>query len=97
MRVEARHRDAALPPPAADAGAVSDSRIDIDRALVDLPRRQREVTVLRYYLGLNLGEIAGALELSEGTVKTSLFRARQALAAALGEPAEEANDHVALG
>jgi hypothetical protein len=30
-------------------------------------------------------------------VKTSLFRARKALAAALGEPVEEANDHVALG
>jgi hypothetical protein len=26
-----------------------------------------------------------------------LFRARKALAAALGEPVEEANDHVALG
>lgn len=97
MRVEARHRDAVVAPPVADSGVASDSRIDIGRALADLPRRQREVTVLRYYVGLNVAEISRALELNEGTVKTSLFRARQALAAVLGEPAEEANDHVALG
>ena len=97
MRVEARHREAVVPPPADASSASSDSKIDIGRALVDLPRRQREVTVLRYYLGLNVAEIAGALDLNEGTVKTSLFRARKALAAALGEPLEEANDHVALG
>lgn len=32
-----------------DAG----ERIDVLRALASLPRRQREATVLRYYLGLN--------------------------------------------
>lgn len=96
MRVEARHRsDVARV--VADGGATSDSRIDVGRALADLPHRQREVTVLRYYLGLNVAEIAQTLELNEGTVKTSLFRARKALAAVLGEPVEEANDHVALG
>ena len=98
IRVEARHREAVVPVPVADGGAASsDSRIDVARALANLPRRQRQVTVLRYYLGMNVAEIAGALELNEGTVKTSLFRARQALASALGEPVEEANDHVALG
>jgi RNA polymerase sigma-70 factor (ECF subfamily) len=96
MRVEAKHR-AAIASQVADGGATSDSRIDIERALAALPHRQREVTVLRYYVGLNVAEIARTLELHEGTVKTSLFRARQALAAALGEPVEEANDHVALG
>jgi RNA polymerase sigma-70 factor (ECF subfamily) len=96
MRVEAKHRaDVALV--TADGGSTSDARIDIARALADLPHRQREVTVLRYYLGLNVSEIALTLELNEGTVKTSLFRARKALAAVLGEPVEEANDHVALG
>ena len=80
-----------------ETASASDARIDVSRALADLPQRQREVTVLRYYLGLNVAEIAEALELHEGTVKTSLFRARAALAAALGEPVEEENDHVALG
>ena len=77
--------------------SASDARIDVARALADLPQRQREVTVLRYYLGMSVSEIAETLELHEGTVKTSLFRARVALAAALGEPVEEENDHVALG
>jgi RNA polymerase sigma-70 factor, ECF subfamily len=98
MRVEARHRADVAPGQGADTGAASDSRIDIRRALADLPHRQREVTVLRYYVGLDVAEIARTLELHEGTVKTSLSRARKALAAALGEPEpEEANHHVALG
>ena len=96
MRVEAKHR--AISEELTDGSAsASDMRIDVARALADLPQRQREVTVLRYYLGLNVGEIAETLELHEGTVKTTLFRARAALAAALGEPVEEENDHVALG
>ena len=70
---------AALGP--SDAG----ERIDVLRALAALPRRQREATVLRYYLGLNVAEVATALGIHEGTAKTTLFRARQALAAALGE------------
>jgi len=64
-----------------DAG----ERVDVLRALASLPRRQREATVLRYYLGMNVAEVASALGVHEGTAKTTLFRARQALAAALGE------------
>jgi RNA polymerase sigma-70 factor (ECF subfamily) len=68
-------------------------RLDVDRALAALPRRQREVAVLRYYLQLSTREVASALELDEGTVKSTLFRARAALAATLGiEEKEEAND-----
>jgi RNA polymerase sigma-70 factor (ECF subfamily) len=96
MRIEVKHRADAVRV-VADGGAASDTKIDVGRALADLPHRQREVTVLRYYLGLDVAEIARTLELNEGTVKTSLFRARKALAAVLGEPVEEANDHVALG
>ncbi len=95
MKVEAKHRDALAPRDRADGADGAVSRIDIGRALADLPRRQRETTVLRYYVGLNVAEIAQTLELNEGTVKTTLFRARAALAVVLGEPAEEANDHVA--
>jgi RNA polymerase sigma-70 factor, ECF subfamily len=73
-------------PPTAD-------RLDVDRALAALPRRQREVAVLRYYLQLSTREVAAALELDEGTVKSTLFRARAALARALGiDENEEAND-----
>lgn len=73
-------------PPTAD-------RLDVDRALAALPRRQREVAVLRYYLQLSTREVASALELDEGTVKSTLFRARVAVAQALGiDENEEAND-----
>jgi RNA polymerase sigma-70 factor (ECF subfamily) len=97
MRVEARHRETSQEESSNGGGDAADARIDVARALADLPHRQREVTILRYYLGLNVAEIAETLELHEGTVKTSLFRARAALAAALEEPVEEENDHVALG
>jgi DNA-directed RNA polymerase specialized sigma24 family protein len=43
------------------------------------------VTVLRYYLGLDVREIAAHLEIAEGTVKAMLFRARQSLAVTLGD------------
>lgn len=92
-RVEARGRGRLGSfPVAADA----DDRMDVERALAALPRRQREATVLRYYLGLDVAEVAGALGVTEGTAKTTLFRARQALAAALGDHDEEAQDHVPL-
>jgi RNA polymerase sigma factor (sigma-70 family) len=59
------------------------SALDVRRALAGLTRRQREVTVLRYYGGLDVLAIAETLGISEGSVKTLLFRAREALAAAL--------------
>lgn len=68
-------------------------RIDLERALAALPRRQREAVVLRYYLGMDTREVAQLLHVNEGTVKSTLFRARAALARALGVPeTEEAND-----
>jgi RNA polymerase sigma-70 factor (ECF subfamily) len=70
-----------------------DDRMDITQALAALPRRQREATVLRYYLGMDVKEVADVLGMSEGTAKTTLFRARGALARALGESdVEEVND-----
>ena len=68
-------------------------RIDIERALSTLPRRQREAVVLRYYLQLDTREVAAALRVNEGTVKSTLFRARAALADKLNlKETEEAND-----
>jgi RNA polymerase sigma-70 factor (ECF subfamily) len=75
--------------PATDAGRA----VDVERALATLPRRQREAVVLRYYLQLDTREVAAALQVTEGTVKSTLFRARAALADALGiREDEEAND-----
>lgn len=74
--------------------AASEDRVDIARALAALPRRQREATVLRYYLDLDVAEVAAILRINQGTVKTTLFRARRTLSRALGElaSAREAND-----
>ena len=44
-------------------------------ALRALPERQRAVVVLRHYHDLSLEEIADALGMSLGTVKSSLHRA----------------------
>ncbi len=48
-------------------------------ALARLPERQRAVVVLRHYQELSLDEIAAALDMSLGTVKSSLHRALQRL------------------
>ena len=58
--------------------------IDVERAVAELPRRQREVVVLRYLLDLNTAETASTLRINEGTVKSELSRARAALAQRLG-------------
>jgi RNA polymerase sigma-70 factor (ECF subfamily) len=74
-----------------------EDRLDIERALERLSRREREVTVLRYYLGFDVAETAGILGVSQGTVKTLLYRARHELASALGEhDIEEVDDRAGL-
>ena len=54
-------------------------------ALLQLPRRQREVIVLRYWAELSEAEIARTLGISAGAVKSSASRGRDALAAVLRE------------
>jgi RNA polymerase sigma factor (sigma-70 family) len=53
--------------------------IDVRRALERLPRRQREAIVLRYYLDLDVREVAAVMRIEEGTAKSTLARAREAL------------------
>ena len=83
VRAEARARDRADTRRVADAP--QDARLDVEMALTKLPRRQRQATVLRYYLGYDVAEIAQALGVSQGTIKTTLHRARHTMASALGE------------
>ena len=47
----------------------------LQNELVRLPRRQREVFALRFFVGLDLEGIAAALSVDVGTVKTHLHRA----------------------
>jgi RNA polymerase sigma-70 factor (ECF subfamily) len=61
-----------------------ETHMEIARALAELPRRQREVAVLRYLLEMSTAEVAATLGIGEGTVKSTLSRARAHLAEALG-------------
>jgi RNA polymerase sigma-70 factor (sigma-E family) len=67
--------------PAADAFA--DDRVDLQRALRALPRRQREVVALRYLADQPEDAVAAALGLSVGSVKTHASRGLAALRARL--------------
>ena len=62
---------------------------DITRSLASLPRRPRQVAVLRYVLQLSTSETALALNVSEGTVKRALSDARKALVRGLAIDDEE--------
>jgi RNA polymerase sigma-70 factor (sigma-E family) len=53
-------------------------------ALRDLPARQNEVVALRYYAGLSETEIAAALGISRGAVKSHMARGIAMLKASLG-------------
>ncbi len=78
----------------ADARPADDERarlaLRMDRALGALSDAQRAVVTLFYYESRSVGEVAMALGMPEGTVKTHLSRARAALREAWQRDAHEA-------
>jgi len=66
----------------AEAGVIERERVL--RALAALPARRRAVVVLRFYEDLGEAEIAAALGVSVGTVKSTLARALGQLRGTLG-------------
>jgi RNA polymerase sigma-70 factor (ECF subfamily) len=60
------------------------TRHDVQEALAALPVRQRHALLLHYVLGLPVSEVAREMSAPEGTVKSWLFRGRQALQLSLG-------------
>lgn len=69
--------------PVEDDLVVSEDQREVLEALRDLPQRQRDCLVLRYFMELSVPEIAGTLGLSSNSVKTHLQRGKAALAARL--------------
>jgi RNA polymerase sigma-70 factor (ECF subfamily) len=57
----------------------------IEEEVQNLPGRQREAFLLRYWEELDVSETASAMGCTEGSVKTHCFRAVQALHKALTE------------
>ncbi|MFJ1761443.1 SigE family RNA polymerase sigma factor [Amycolatopsis sp. NPDC088138] len=72
-----RHRKAERDdgPPADAETLLDEEHREVIAAVRQLPRRQREVLVLRYWSGLSEAEIAHTLGVSRGTVKTCASRA----------------------
>ncbi|MFB3882097.1 MAG: RNA polymerase sigma factor [Armatimonadota bacterium] len=75
-----------------DSGASPEDQVEraeesrrVLAAVQQLPERQRAVLVLRHIEGLKLNEIADTLHMPLGTVKTMLFRGREAVRNMVGE------------
>jgi RNA polymerase sigma-70 factor (sigma-E family) len=79
-------QQSACPPLTAEEAALLDEdRKRVLAALATLPRRRREVLVLRFYLEMSEAEIARTLGISPGTVKSTAARGLAALARQLRE------------
>ena len=72
-----------------DAEALGSQLLDLRAAVRSLPRRQREVVVLFYYLDRSIESIGRELRIREGAVKNALHKARRTLLVALTVEAEQ--------
>lgn len=77
----------------ADHAEIVVLRQTLAAALRLLPRRQCEVVVLRYLVGLSESQVGQALDISQGSVKTHLRRALARLRSAIGPTIKE--EHLA--
>jgi RNA polymerase sigma-70 factor (sigma-E family) len=88
LTIDARRRRGRAPqgPAPLDEVGADDvaARLALVEALRRLPRRQREVVVLRHLADLSEADVAARLGVSAGTVKTQLHRGLAALRAQLG-------------
>ena len=83
-RADHNHRPLGAESPE-QAAILGEEHRDVLAALRRLPDRQREVLILRFYLDMDEQEIATALRISRGTVKSTTSRGVAALGRMLGE------------
>ena len=83
LRVARQHAPAIAAAASCELGYEDHS--EVIAALAGLPRRRREAIVLRYWLDLPEREIAAAMGVSPGTVKSHVSRGLAALARTLGD------------
>jgi RNA polymerase sigma-70 factor (sigma-E family) len=69
---------------------VTDRRV-VMRALADLPLRQRQVIVLRFFEDQSVEQAAHLLGVTTGTIKSNTSRAMTRLRELLGDPANDAH------
>jgi RNA polymerase sigma-70 factor (sigma-E family) len=75
-----------VPSESAEARALlSEEQQAVARAIRDLPDRQREALVLRYYLDMSEADAAEAMRVSRGAVKSATSRALAAIGRRLKE------------
>ncbi|HEU5332266.1 MAG TPA: SigE family RNA polymerase sigma factor [Actinocrinis sp.] len=82
--------DALPDPPAGDDGASWEDRMTLLAAVRLLPRRQRAVIALRYYLDQTESQTAQALGCSVGTVKSQAAKALASLRVQLSADPDQA-------
>jgi len=91
-RLERRadHNHRPLDPESPEQAAIlGEEHRDVLAALRRLPDRQREALILRYFMDLPEPEIATAMGISQGTVKSTTSRALAALARRLKDDHED--------
>lgn len=70
---------------------------EFDRLLAELPKQQRAATALFYVDGLAIAEIAAALDIAEGSVKSHLHDARRRLRPVLEREVRRADGNEKVG
>lgn len=85
-RADRAHYLSEVPSESAETRALlSEEQRAVARAIRDLPGRQREALVLRYYLNLSEADTAEAMRVSRGAVKSATSRALATLGRRLKE------------
>lgn len=79
----AKHQPLESPLVAAD---LAEQRENLHAVLADLPDRQREAIVFRFFEGLSVEETAQAMGCAEGTVKATVHQALRAMKLRLSAP-----------